>query len=117
MTVDCQVNQEASSTSLVIPPPRTKMHVIVWPYKQATNPYISLLYGGLPNLVAIDELAVAKLFGKYSICHLHWPESLLNVRSGSVACSKVISLFAALDWLRMRGTKIVWTVHNIASHE
>jgi glycosyltransferase involved in cell wall biosynthesis len=60
---------------------------------------------------------VAKLIEKYSVWHVHWPEALLNIRNPLHAASKVGGLFAALDCLQVRGTKLVWTIHNCNSHE
>lgn len=56
------------------------------------------------------------------VVHLHWLEfvSASDVRPwrGLVrTLARHLRLIAALAWLRVRGVKVVWTVHNLASHE
>ncbi|MGC1383686.1 MAG: glycosyltransferase [Candidatus Acidiferrales bacterium] len=57
------------------------------------------------------------LLRKYEIWHVHWPDALLGIPSTAHATYKVSGMFATMDYLRARGTKVVWTMHNFASHE
>jgi beta-1,4-mannosyltransferase len=81
------------------------------------NPYTYLLYANMP--CHVDDFSPRRaLFERYDVLHLHWPEADLN---GSENAAKAyISLrkrFFAIDYMRARGTKVFWTVHNLHSHE
>jgi beta-1,4-mannosyltransferase len=49
--------------------------------------------------------------------HVHWPEGHLNQASLVQALRRSLSRLALMRWARARGTKIVWTVHNLYAHE
>lgn len=93
------------------------MRVLAWPVHSPTNPYTPLLYSHLGPDVKVEEFSAGRVIQKYSVWHVHWPESLLNIRNPWHAASKLAGFFAALDCLRARGAKLVWTVHNCGSHE
>lgn len=82
------------------------------------NPYNWLLYGALTRLgVEVDEFGFANCVRRrYDVCHVHWPESTFNA-SLLEALATTETLLVALDWLRARGSKIVWTAHNLRAHE
>jgi beta-1,4-mannosyltransferase len=92
------------------------MRVLAWPIDPA-NPYTVALYSNMKQNVQVDEFSAKKLIHRYAIWHIHWPESLLNIRNRSKAAVKVAGLFAAVDYLRWRGAKIVWTIHNLKAHD
>ena len=104
-----------------VAPSRRPLRVLAQPaYRNRDeNPYTSLLYSHLGALdVQADEFSWHRaLFGRYDIWHLHWPESYPNKRSLPLALRQSAGLLALLSWARRRGTRIVWTVHNLASHE
>ena len=110
--------------------------VIHVPYTSA-NPYQTLLMEGLKKLgldvkgekfsqSPIPMLAISILVNvkkwKPDIIHIHWQHSFLIVakfkklRSVLSAFKSVIFIFQ-LAILKIMGIKIVWTVHNIKSHE
>jgi beta-1,4-mannosyltransferase len=93
------------------------MRVLAWPIESASNPYTSLLYSDMDSGVRIEEFRLRGLLGRYAVWHLHWPESLLNIRNPVKAACKVQGLLTAVDYFRSRGTKIVWTMHNFKAHE
>jgi glycosyltransferase involved in cell wall biosynthesis len=81
------------------------------------NPYTWLLYRAMDASVTDFSFRRA-LAGRYDILHLHWPERELNACSRSLeAALRLRTRLALIDLLRARGTKLVWTVHNLASHE
>jgi beta-1,4-mannosyltransferase len=91
--------------------------VLGWPaFKPDTgNPYNGLLYGAIERRGArVDEFAVGKLLrGRYDVWHIHWPERIAH--SGLAVVR--LAVFAALVLLaKVRGTRIVWTVHNLEGH-
>jgi beta-1,4-mannosyltransferase len=95
---------------------KNQLCVLAWP-TETTNPYTSLLYSNMRPAVRVADFSAGKLFGKYSVWHVHWPESLLNIRNSVHAAAKIKAFFAALDYLKLRGSKIIWTVHNLRAHE
>lgn len=97
--------------------PKPGTRILAWPVKSSSNPYTSLLYSEMESGVRVEEFGLRGLLKRYEVCHLHWPESLLNIRNPIKAACKVQGLFTAVDYLRSRGTKVVWTMHNFKSHE
>ena len=97
------------------------MRVLAWTAFKARdeNPYNWLLYTHVRALgVEVDEFSPARMLrNKYAIWHLHWPEHFLNHTSAPKAFAKTQALLLLMDWARARGTKLVWTVHNLSAHE
>jgi glycosyltransferase involved in cell wall biosynthesis len=84
---------------------------------RSDNPYTWLLYQPMQVLVA-DYSFRGALAGRYNILHLHWPERELNAYRGRLAAGMRLWMkLALIDAMRARGTKVVWTVHNLNSHE
>jgi beta-1,4-mannosyltransferase len=83
------------------------------------NPYNALLYRSLQALgVEVDEFIPELLnTGGYDLWHLHWPDSVLARDSFASARKRVTAQLARLARARTEGTKIVWTTHNVQSHE
>lgn len=68
--------------------------------------------------VCVDEFSLKQaIANNHKIWHLHWPELPLNNRNFLKAFIKAQALLLQLDWARSRGTKTIWTVHNLAAHE
>ncbi len=85
-----------------------------------TDPGNANLYSELANQgVKVQEWSFSRiLFGKYDIVHIHWPDNILKTKFWFVALAKLILLSFALVWIRhFRRRKVVWTAHNIESHE
>ena len=93
-----------------------KIHVLAWPDK-STNPYTPLLYTNMGSGVVVDEFSAGNLFHNYAVWHVHWPESLLNIPNAIKAACKLAAFFVAVDYLRWRGTKLIWTMHNFKAHD
>lgn len=82
------------------------------------NPYNSLLYSAVRVLgheVSDFERASA-LRRPPDVLHLHWPESALNKPRRAAAFGRSLELLVVLAVVRLRGTRVVWTAHNSASH-
>jgi beta-1,4-mannosyltransferase len=89
----------------------------MWPAK-SPNPFIPLL---IENLGARYEVVHfnfrTALFGRYEILHVHWPEILVQSKSGLKRLGKLF-LLVSLIWLnRIRRVPHVWTVHNQKPHD
>lgn len=99
------------------------LQVLALPYSERAdeNPYQYLLYRHFdPALATVRGFKPWRLvFGRYDIWHLHWPESIfINIRYGAPqAALRLIKTWAYLKIARARRTKVVWTVHNLGSHE
>jgi beta-1,4-mannosyltransferase len=95
------------------------MRILVFPrdIRQADNPYGDLLYRDMPGYgIEVDGFSPWRAFsGKYDIFHLHWPEYYLNRHLPKALAGSLMVLFS-IAWLRWRGTRILWTVHNLHSH-
>jgi beta-1,4-mannosyltransferase len=97
------------------------LRILAWPAFQnkAVQPYNSLLYTAMRQQgVEVTEFSKeSALLHKYDILHLHWPERLLLSTDYRSATIKVNALLGLLRIVKIRGTKIIWTVHNLHSHE
>lgn len=92
------------------------MRVLAWPI-DPLNPYTKELYSAMGPDVCVDEFSAARLIHRYGIWHVHWPEALLNIRRPALAALKISGFLAMIDLVRMRGGKIIWTVHNLKAHD
>ncbi|MBS1707042.1 MAG: glycosyltransferase [Armatimonadetes bacterium] len=86
----------------------------------STNPYNSLLCQALEQAGAtVREATFKEIFLERApdILHIHWPEYCLTANSPALARLKMAKLFLHARVARMRGGKVVWTVHNLRPHE
>ena len=83
------------------------------------NPYNWLLYTNLNKLgVKIADYSKYQLFSqKWDIIHLHWPNNVMSPPRFSRACHKALNLSLILTVAKIKGARVVWTVHNLESHE
>lgn len=86
---------------------------------RARNPYNDLLYAAIREAGAeVREYASwPLLLSHWDILHIHWPESLLETRSWLHARWSEVKYLGLLDRARRRGTRIVWTVHDLKPHD
>ena len=100
-----------------------QLKVVFRPY-WTENPYQKLLIANLEKLgVQIGNLNSRKkssiIAEKPDVLHLHWLDDLFHFRVNSTIMSllKLVKSITELCFLRLRGVKIVWTVHNLRNHE
>lgn len=95
---------------------------VVWSFpgeeNRRSNPYTATLIAELRELghTAVSPDWPRRLVGRCDIIHLHWPQKV--VQDSLVRSLRSIGLwlgFLALQ--KARGARIVWTIHNAASHE
>jgi beta-1,4-mannosyltransferase len=106
-----------------------KMHVLFVPDFSHVNAYQRELAKALERLdarVSMSDgvgafplLGAMQACGKPDVLHLHWTHQLMVSTTGSIFKTLVKSTRFALELplLRARGTVVIWTVHNLASHE
>lgn len=85
----------------------------------AYNPYQTLLYGHLKPLgVEVEEFSALKLLlRKYHILHFHWPELTLRPAAPISSTVKAAVIILLIAIARIRGARLLWTVHNVESHD
>lgn len=82
------------------------------------NPYLDLLCEQFPPDVRVEDFSYSRaLRCRYQIVHAHWPERVLSALPSARSLLRVVALLSVLVWQRMRGAKLVWTVHNLEHHE
>ncbi|MCH7903663.1 MAG: glycosyltransferase [Armatimonadetes bacterium] len=96
------------------------MKVLAFPKDvKESNPYTALLYAGVEKLGV--EVAEFELDGcaeaAADVFHVHWPESFLNRRNPVVVLRSYDRWMKCLRALAAGGAKIVWTAHNLHTHE
>lgn len=94
---------------LSVPPPRP-----------TTNPYIVMLAEALRSIEGIEVMHFdwrVALTGDYDVLHVHWPETLTRGSRLPRTALRHSASAALVARLRMRGTPVVRTLHNIDPHE
>jgi glycosyltransferase involved in cell wall biosynthesis len=92
--------------------------VLMFP-KHSNNPYLSTLSERLEQRGAqVEDFTFARAYSeRFDVVHIHWPDLHLHARSWWRSIAKQVRLAALLTLLRVRGTRIVWTIHNLKPHE
>jgi beta-1,4-mannosyltransferase len=96
------------------------LRVLAWPAdaNRTGNPYNALLARGLRDLgVTVDEFSPRRLMnGRYDVWHAHWPEGGMGKGGAARAMAGATATLGLAARARMRGTCVVWTVHNLRAH-
>ena len=96
------------------------MRVLAWPGpRYVQQPYITQLYTHLTELGAevTNFSAFAPAKKSFDVWHMHWPENRLIDPNPVWAGAQATRLLSEMHAARLRGTKIVWTAHNLKQHE
>jgi glycosyltransferase involved in cell wall biosynthesis len=96
------------------------MKILVSPgLRYRRNAYNHLLYSHMTRHgVVVKSFNLRRLlFSNYHLWHIHWPEALLNQRLVIWVFFNVLVLLGLVVTARARGIKVVWTVHNLMTHE
>lgn len=93
--------------------------VMAWPAFRSENPYNLMLYEAVTDVgVKVEDFSPRKLLtSPPAVLHLHWPEIAVNVPNPLRAVGRGIAFLWLIWAARLRGTRVVWTVHNLHSHE
>jgi len=88
------------------------------------NPYNALLYSGIKAIAhshgknSVHEYSHKNaLLEKYDIIHFHWPDGYINQKSLFKSLQRVITMMFILVITKLKGTRLVWTVHNVTPHD
>lgn len=84
------------------------------------NPYNYLLYEHLSKKrgCKIVEFSLSNaLFKSYDIFHLHWPEVFFTRESRISAYITAWAFVILMGIMKTRNIRIIWTVHNLRSHD
>ena len=87
---------------------------------KSKNPYNYLLYNNLEKIEGfeVQEFTPQRaLVRRYDILHIHWPEIMLFRDSTFKSFFSVIVFLFLVVWMKIRGAAIVWTIHNLKSHQ
>lgn len=102
------------------------MHIYAFPYKTKNNrnPYFDLLYSHIVEQdrnIRIEEGNFLKLLFDFQkekkIIHLHWATKLYGSKFLIISFFKLIINFCLFFIYKIKGIKIVWTMHNYTSHD
>lgn len=97
------------------------LDVLAWP-GAGSNPYTGLLYSHMRRRhpgVRIREFSTVELFRLRApdIWHMHWPQGLVAQMNRWRLIRDLASFFVSVVTARLRGVCLVWTLHNLESHE
>jgi glycosyltransferase involved in cell wall biosynthesis len=93
------------------------MRVLAFPRASDRNPYTSLLYDAVERLGAEVVEFDPRHTVPGDVMHVHWPEWFLGRRNPFAVRRDYAVWMRTLRALKSQGTKIVWTAHNLRSHE
>ena len=97
----------------------SRLCVLAWPARKNSthNPYQKLLYDSVEEtgFARVSEFDKKAAFNAKApdILHIHWPDAFLAAGAGWRFWPRYIALRFYLDYIHLRGTKIVWTAHNL----
>jgi beta-1,4-mannosyltransferase len=101
-------------------PTERRLRILARPARSSwkNNPYTSLLYDEVQKAgLSVTEYRPYRVpFGRWDVLHVHWPESVFDHTLAEALPTTESLLFAARR-ARARGTKLLWTIHNLRTHE
>jgi glycosyltransferase involved in cell wall biosynthesis len=97
------------------------MRIVAYPayWNRTLNPYNALLYESMSPLVGqISEYAPLRAMPRgVDVFHVHWPDRVILDGGFARRFARSLLFLGRLAILRVKGTKVVWTVHNLKPHE
>jgi glycosyltransferase involved in cell wall biosynthesis len=97
-------------------------NLFVLPYKNKYNLYLEMLYKPLRGAYAVQPFSFIKIFsallrGQKTLVHIHWEENMYGSRYLAAAAWRLAYRFTLLLLAKLLGARVVWTMHNRASHD
>lgn len=106
---------------------KTKLNVLMMPDYRADNPYQSLLAEGLrsPSINIDFPRGYRRIFPLWratqehhiNVLHLHWLTPYIKGDRWLTRFVYSLKLLIDLWLIRLRGSKIIWTIHNYLAHD
>ncbi|HEY6642227.1 glycosyltransferase family 4 protein [Povalibacter sp.] len=95
------------------------LRVLMFPKQDPGNPFVRRFATCLECAgVTVDDFSYGRaLRRRYDVLHVHWPDSHLVSASWWGSLVKHLRFSALIGLLRLRGTRIVWMVHNLSAHD
>jgi beta-1,4-mannosyltransferase len=101
------------------------LRIVAWPAhaNQQSNPYTSRLYSEIAKEHSVKDIEMSKsglklsLAEQQDIFHIHWIDKAFWDVSPLKTITRVLFTVCIIAILKMRGTRVVWTVHDPAPHE
>lgn len=97
------------------------MKILAWPAfrNKDSNPYNFLLYSAIQKQGhRVDEFSERNVFlRRYDVFHIHWLESITGRKDRFMALVRLAVFAVMVAWVKLRGTGIVWTMHNEIPHD
>jgi beta-1,4-mannosyltransferase len=97
------------------------LKILAWPAfrNKDSNPYNFLLYSAIQRQGhRIDEFSERNVFLRsYDVFHIHWLESITGRKNYFTAVVRLAVFAVMVAWVKLRGTSIVWTMHNEVPHD
>jgi glycosyltransferase involved in cell wall biosynthesis len=90
------------------------------PKKNNTNKFNELFSRAIENQgLEVEHLSKKKIFKikRNDIVHFHWISSYYQNKNRIIMIIKALVFFAFLFLLKIKGVRIVWTVHNLYPHQ
>lgn len=82
------------------------------------NPYTTLIYQQVTQagIHVVEYNSMRAALGSWDVIHVHWPESVFDHTLAEALLTTESLLFSVRN-ARRRGTKLLWTIHNLRAHE
>ncbi|PAE17932.1 hypothetical protein CHH91_00040 [Virgibacillus sp. 7505] len=96
------------------------MKIWMWPKTSTTNMYSELLSSSLErNGHSVEHFRWIYLFKlkKGEILHFHWIHRMYQSNIYLVQLFKIFIMIITLIFLKFKGIKLIWTVHNLYPHK
>lgn len=95
------------------------MRVLMFPKHDPGNPFVRRFATCLERAGAVvDDFSYGRaLRRRYDVFHVHWPDSHLMSASWWGSLVKHLRFAMLIGLLRLRGTRIVWMIHNLSAHD
>lgn len=95
------------------------MRTLFVPNYSQGNPYLKLLSDSLTaEGWDVSMGGIQKAFNKkFDVVHIHWPHAIFISKNIILTLLKSVLSITGLLFLKLSGTRIIWTTHNIISHE
>lgn len=98
-----------------------------WPafLTKTSNPYNYILYNEISKqhvevyefTFALNHIVKALFVNNYQALHIHWPNNILFGTNIFKARIRLYCFFVFVTLIRIFGKKLIWTVHNLDTHE